>query len=171
MKKCFKCFEEKPLSEYYSHKQMKDGHLNKCKDCTKKDTRAREYSLRYDPEWVEKERARAREKYRRLGYGKYTKKRDNLIKGFGGDFSKIKNVKRDKKIIGNGVECHHWNYNKGFEQDVFIMSTSSHRRIHAQMSITKSGIYISNTGCLLDTKDKHEKFILELLKNESKNTF
>lgn len=37
MKKCFKCGACKALHDFYKHRKMRDGHLNKCKECTKKD--------------------------------------------------------------------------------------------------------------------------------------
>ena len=39
-KKCRKCGEVKPVSEYYTHPQTGDGRMGKCKKCAKKDAAA-----------------------------------------------------------------------------------------------------------------------------------
>lgn len=60
MKKCFKCLVEKPLSEFYAHGEMADGHLNKCKECAKRDA-----AIRYaDPESAERIRDYERKRFK-----------------------------------------------------------------------------------------------------------
>lgn len=50
---CFKCKKRKPLTSFYIHPQMDNGHLGKCKACTKKDVgehrqKNRERIMEYD---------------------------------------------------------------------------------------------------------------------------
>ena len=40
MKTCFKCGRLLPISDFYEHPAMSDGHLGKCKECARSDVRA-----------------------------------------------------------------------------------------------------------------------------------
>ena len=76
-KECFRCGATKPLSEFYKHPRMKDGRVNKCKDCNKLDVsrnrlanieRYREYDRkrgnRQDKSYLSKYRERYLNKYK-----------------------------------------------------------------------------------------------------------
>lgn len=47
-KPCIDCGESKPLSEYYKHPRMSDGHLNSCKECRGAYQRSRPYRKEYE---------------------------------------------------------------------------------------------------------------------------
>ena len=75
-KTCFKCQIHQPLTEFYKHKQMADGHLNKCKTCAKKDTKDNiaknpDYYREYDMQRANlPHRVEARLKYSQTENGK-----------------------------------------------------------------------------------------------------
>lgn len=106
---CFKCNVEKPLSEFYKHKAMADGHLNKCKECNKKDVKENrekniDYYLEYDKQRANNpNRAEARLKYSQTENGKIAARKakskwasSNTIKRAASNI--VNNAIRDGKI-------------------------------------------------------------------------
>ena len=84
IKTCFKCSEEKNLTEFYRHPQMGDGHVNKCKQCARADTiRNRsdrlEYYTNYDKHRaMQPHRVAARYQYQQTCAGKESVKKSKL---------------------------------------------------------------------------------------------
>jgi hypothetical protein len=160
IKKCFKCGEPKPLSAFYKHPQRADGHLNKCKECTKKDVKENRYDkidyyLEYDrarpnhSDRVSKMAQRVKTLYTesedfRARVGSY---RDSwLSKNAHKRHAQhcVSNAVRDGKITKPGTcSCcgsdgkiygHHWSYEDDYVLDVVWLCAKCHGLEHKRIN-------------------------------------
>lgn len=134
LKTCFKCNEVKPLDEFYRHKQMADGHLNKCKECAKRDVgvhrldnieRIREY-----------DRGRANQPHRQALRGRIvTEWRRNHPDRYAAHCA-VNNAVRNGLltplpclVCGCEAEAHHPDYSRPL--DVVWLCSVHHKQAHA----------------------------------------
>lgn len=164
---CFKCNTEKPLPEYYKHSMMADGHLNKCKECTKSDVKKRESILLCNNDWVESEKERQRDKYYRLGYKEKHKQTPEEKKV---TMDLYRNRYPEKKVAYSlctslkpsvkGNHLHHWSYNAEHAKDVIELEPKDHYLLHRHIKYDQNTkMYISKHGELLNTKQKHLEYL------------
>lgn len=137
---------------FYKHPQMGDGHLNKCKDCTKKDVREKYIENAKSEAYMEKERARGREKYKRLGYKDRPKTAQRISKFM--LYPGAKSVRQQmKSSISKEYVFHHWNYRKLYE--VIVLNRSLHSRVHTKIHLDVDAGYYYLGEEPLDTLKKH----------------
>lgn len=141
MKTCFKCSAEKPLSDFYRHKTMGDGHLNKCKICTKKDVHKHRHNPKYRESVLAYDRSRGgRQGPEYLaGYRDRNPDKNRAHVTFG-------NAVRDGKLHRpencshchdtGRIEGHHPDYSKPLE--VVWLCVACHRNLHAMLRTVES---------------------------------
>lgn len=138
-KTCFKCNKRKPIDEFYKLERMADGHLNKCKTCTKKDV-----SNRYrSPEGRKKVRKydamRQQTEHRRRQRRIYQRNRRKNNPGVFRANNAVNNALRDGRITklpcevcGNKrSQAHHDDYRSPLK--VRWLCFKHHREIHGQI--------------------------------------
>lgn len=172
---CKNCNVHKPLHMYYRHVRMKDGHLNKCIECTKKDTKEQTDILKQDPEWVERERKRHRDKYYRLSYKDLHKpsaeRKKEIMKAYTDRYPEkmmAASAVGSVKIKEKGNERHHWSYNQEHWKDILELSRADHNKAHRFMIYDQERKMYRKTSDneLLDTKEKHLEWINWCLANK-----
>ena len=135
-KACFKCHKTQPLTNFYAHSEMPDGHLGKCKECTKKDVQ-KNYRKNFEY-YQEYEKKRRDLPHRVQGRLKYAASEEGRIAGNRAKKAwelrnpekkhaavALSNAVRDGKIVRKktcevcgrrkNVEAHHEDYSKPLE--------------------------------------------------------
>lgn len=176
MKNCISCNLLKSLNEFYVHSRMKDGHLNKCKECCKASSRKRNDILSKDPKFIESERKRGREKYHRLNYSERTspkivsRKRSNTYKNRYPEKRKaVGRTNKFRKFYPN-KHLHHWSYNECDFEDFIPLDPKDHYFVHRHMKYdSKSKYYANRNGELMNTRKKHLDFIKTLINAKISN--
>jgi hypothetical protein len=133
LKRCFRCERELPADEFYRHPRMTDGHLGKCKSCTKRDVRAN--YRRNHTHFQQYERMRLRSPERR----RYKRAQEVAHRLRHPDRAQarwaLNNAVRDGRLLrkpcevcGARAEAHHEDYSKPL--DVRWLCLAHHREHH-----------------------------------------
>jgi hypothetical protein len=172
MKKCFKCKKNKKLNQFYKHSGMKDGHLNKCILCTKKDTETRLLNCYKDINFVEKEKKRHRDKYHRLYKGVVSKNKPEHNRVYASNYPekiKAKKLSYNLKPPTPNLHKHHWSYHEKDALNVIWIMPKDHYTLHRFIIYDQEHFMYRriDTLELLDNKDKHINWMINCLKQET----
>lgn len=135
-KVCFKCGRRRSITMFYKHPMMADGHLGKCKDCTKHDMAMRRVDKIDEIRAYDKRRCQTPERKAKMLEYQRTRRvrhRDKCIA-----WSRLAYAVRTGKIVRQPCEVcgdpktqgHHEDYSKPL--DVRWLCFKHHREAHGQ---------------------------------------
>ena len=136
MKTCFKCNKPKPIDKFYRHPKMGDGHLGKCKECTRADVKLnRRNRIHHYAEYERQRFQTPKRKEQATQYAKEHNKRHpekararSMVSNF---LKQGKLQKAPCEVCGNPKsQAHHENYSKPLE--VKWLCFQHHREAHGQ---------------------------------------
>jgi|TARA_R110000868_G_C10527950_1_gene733766 hypothetical protein len=164
MKNCKNCKKEKQETEFYFRKDC-SKYRNECIVCWKEKCKTKRKIKETSKEFIEKERIRGREKYKRL-YS--TALFERKVKYKDGENHYIRFPEKHKatyncrKLIKKGFHAHHWSYNEEHFIDIFYLTPKEHMMAHRYLIYDEERkMYRTINNILLDTKAEHEKYIKE----------
>lgn len=137
-KTCFKCGVTKQLSDFYAHKAMADGHLNKCKCCAKQDAHqhrhgnGRERVLASDRKRSQQPN---RKELRKVIFERWkdqhpNRRRANVVLGNAIRCGKV--MPQPCWVCGQKAEGHHPDYDRPL--DVVWLCRAHHMQTHAMFT-------------------------------------
>lgn len=163
---------DKDISEYYKHKMMMDGHLNKCKECIKRDVRTRYSHNVTDELFLKKERKRGREKYYKL-YSDRRTQTNSYRQKWCEKFPEKVNASLACRTIRNkikdtNVHLHHWSYLEEYWTDLIQLTPKEHYKAHRFLIYDQERMMYRrcDDNTLLDTRDRHESYIRLCIEQE-----
>ena len=138
-KTCFICKKVKPLTEFYKHKAMGDGHLNKCKCCTK------EYVKKYRISNIKEARAYDRERNktpkRKAMFAKKQRRKRASSKDYRTSHCKLARAVKNGLVLKpdkcercdatDNVQGHHDDHSKAL--DVMWLCPVCHAQRHSEL--------------------------------------
>lgn len=133
-KTCFKCGLRLSLSAFYKHPAMADGHLGKCKLCTRTDVRAnyalradkyREYDKRRNSDPTRRARALMAFKASQMAAPERKRAADAVASAIRSG----KLIPHPCHICGEKAQAHHPDYSRPL--DVVWLCLPHHRQAHA----------------------------------------
>lgn len=138
VKTCFKCGVSQPITEFYKHPMMADGHLNKCKTCTKRDVKDRYRDTIEDRHAYERKRNSTPERKAKLrvAHRRYQKRHPVRSRAHAKVAYALRAGHLERKpceVCGDPkVQAHHHDYDKPL--DVRWLCFACHRKEHGQVT-------------------------------------